>query len=88
MESRYASTFDDALQKATTAKPEERQAKMSALARSQKGREAHPTLEHLLPIHIAAGAAGSDVGERLWTFPERSLSWAQYRFGDVVVAAE
>jgi 4,5-DOPA dioxygenase extradiol len=80
----YASTFDEALKEAVTTTPEKRQAKMSALARSSKGREAHPSLEHLLPIHIVAGAAGSDVGERLWTFPERSLSWAQYRFGDVL----
>lgn len=32
-------------------------------------------------MFVAAGAAGSDVGERLWTFPEASLNWAQYRFG-------
>ncbi|XXG98320.1 hypothetical protein Hte_004643 [Hypoxylon texense] len=75
--------FDEALKDATTADPEERQAKMSALLRRSDARQAHPTLEHLLPIYIAAGAAGSDSGERLWTLPEGSLSWAQYRFGEV-----
>ncbi|KAL4872752.1 Extradiol ring-cleavage dioxygenase, class III enzyme, subunit B [Aspergillus spectabilis] len=44
---------------------------------------AHPTLEHILPMFIAAGAARDDTAERLWTCPEASLNWAQYRFGRV-----
>lgn len=79
----YAFSFDEALKEAATANPEERQAKMSAMMRRNDARKAHPTLEHLLPIHVAAGAAGSDFGEQLWTFPEGSLSWAQYQFGQV-----
>lgn len=79
----YAFTFDEALKEAATAEPEERQAKMSALMKRSDARKAHPTLEHILPIHIAAGASGLDVGERLWTLPEKSLSWAQYQFGKV-----
>ncbi|ORY56610.1 putative aromatic ring-opening dioxygenase LigB subunit [Pseudomassariella vexata] len=79
----YVFTFDEALKEAATAKPDERRAKMTALMRRTDARKAHPTLEHILPIHICAGAAGSDLGERIWTFPELSLSWAQYRFGDV-----
>jgi 4,5-DOPA dioxygenase extradiol len=82
----YAFSFDEALKEATTAEPEERQAKMSALMRRSDARKAHPTLEHILPIHVAAGAAGSDLGEQLWMFPEGSLSWAQYRFGEVAAA--
>jgi 4,5-DOPA dioxygenase extradiol len=83
---RYAFSFDEALKEAATAKPEERQAKMSALLRRGDARKAHPTLEHILPMHIATGAAGPDLGEQLWTFPEGSLSWAQYRFGKVAEA--
>ena len=79
----YAFTFDEALKEAATAKPGERQAKMSALMRRGDARKAHPTLEHILPVYVGAGAAGSDQGERLWTLPEKSLSWAQYRFGQV-----
>ncbi|KAF2499261.1 putative aromatic ring-opening dioxygenase LigB subunit [Lophium mytilinum] len=82
----YAFSFDEALKEAATANPEEREAKMSALMRRSDAREAHPSLEHILPIHIAAGAAGSDPGEQLWTFPEGSLSWAQYRFGEFAAA--
>ncbi|KAH8690752.1 putative aromatic ring-opening dioxygenase LigB subunit [Talaromyces proteolyticus] len=79
----YAFSFDEALKEAATAEPEDRQGKMLALMKRSDGRAAHPTLDHILPIYIAAGAAGSDIGERLWTLPERSLSWAQYRFGQV-----
>ncbi|KAJ4200044.1 hypothetical protein NW759_015993 [Fusarium solani] len=79
----YAYSFDEALKVAVTSDPDERRATMSALIRSSEAREAHPTLEHILPLYVAAGAAGSDRGERIWTLPERSLSWAQYRFGAV-----
>lgn len=81
----YAFSFDEALKEAATARLEERRAKMLALMRRSDARKAHPTLEHILPIYVAAGAAGSDLGEQLWTFPEGSLSWAQYRFGKVAV---
>lgn len=82
----YVFSFDESLKEAATAKPEERQLKMAALMRRSDARMAHPTLEHILPIHVAAGAAGLDLGEQLWTFPEGSLSWAQYRFGKVAPA--
>ncbi|KAK6364217.1 hypothetical protein LTS17_012388 [Exophiala oligosperma] len=82
----YALSFDDALKDAATAEPERRQGRMSALMKRRDAREAHPSLEHILPMHISAGAAGSDVGERLWTLSEKSLSWAQYRFGSVPAA--
>jgi len=60
--------------------------KMSALMRRSDARKAHPTLDHILPVYVAAGAAGTDVGEQLWTLPEGSLGWAQYRFGKIATA--
>jgi 4,5-DOPA dioxygenase extradiol len=80
---RYAFTFDDALKEAATASAGERRTRMSALMRRGDARQAHPTLEHVLPMYICAGAADLDIGEQLWTFPEGSLSWDQYRFGEV-----
>lgn len=59
---------------------------MSALLKRGDARSAHPSFEHILPIHIAAGAAGSDAGTRIWAMPEGSLNWAQYRFGDIPAA--
>ncbi|GAW14651.1 hypothetical protein ANO14919_040540 [Xylariales sp. No.14919] len=79
----YAFSFDEALMEAVSTKPEDRRAAMSDLMKRGDARQAHPTLEHLLPIYVVSGAAGLDVGERLWTMPEGSLNWAQYRFGKV-----
>jgi 4,5-DOPA dioxygenase extradiol len=79
----YVSTFDSALREAVTANSEQRQAKMAALMNRGDVKQAHPSAEHLMPLFVAAGAAGVDAGERVWTLAEGSLSWAQYRFGDV-----
>jgi len=79
----YVHSFDEALKEGMTAKPEERQAKMASLVSRPDTRLAHPHLDHLLPTFIAAGAAGEDLGERLWTMNESGGAWAQYRFGRV-----
>lgn len=79
----YTVSFDEALKEAVTTAPAERQKAMADLLKRPDARQAHPSFEHLLPIHIGAGAAGEDLGKRLWTLKEGSLSWAQYRFGDV-----
>ena len=81
----YTVSFDEAVKDAATSHPAEREKAMKLLLKRSDARQAHPTLEHLLPLHIGAGAAGEDVGRRLWTYKEGPLSWAQYRFGDVLV---
>jgi 4,5-DOPA dioxygenase extradiol len=83
----YSSTFDDALKDAVESNPEERERKMLELLKRSDGRQAHPTLDHLLPMYVAAGAAGESSGQQLWTMPELSLSWAQYRFGELKTTA-
>jgi 4,5-DOPA dioxygenase extradiol len=78
----YTETFDEALKDAVEdhGTGEQRdKAMIELLSRA----DAHPTFEHLLPIHVGVGAAGSDKGERLWTLKEGSFSWAQYRFGSM-----
>jgi len=80
----YAVSFDDALKEAAEQdNVEAREKAMTALLKRSDARRAHPTFEHLLPVHVAAGAAGTDKGKQLWTLPEGSMSWAQYRFGEV-----
>jgi len=79
----YTESFDEALKDAVEAEPGVRQQKMRELLKRGDARQAHPTLEHLLPVHVAAGAAGEDRGRRLWTHLEGSMSWAQYRFGEL-----
>jgi 4,5-DOPA dioxygenase extradiol len=79
----YAKSFDEALRDAVeTNGEEEREKKLVALLKRPDARQAHPSFEHLLPIQVGAGAAGSDKGKRLWTLAEGSFSWAQFRFGD------
>ncbi|KAG9650933.1 aromatic ring-opening dioxygenase LigB subunit, partial [Aureobasidium melanogenum] len=79
----YSISFDAALKEAVEQKPENRQKAMADLLRRSDARRAHPSFEHLLPIHIGAGAAGDDNGKQLWTLPQGSMSWAQFRFGEV-----
>lgn len=79
----YTASFDEALKDAVEQDPAEREQSMIALLQRQDARRAHPTFEHLLPIYVGAGAANTDRGKRLWTLKEGSVSWAQYRFGEL-----
>ena len=80
----YAVAFDDALKEAVETSPgEKRDENMVGLLKRPDARKAHPTFEHLLPAHIGVGAAGNDSGKQLWTMPEMSMSWAQFRWGEV-----
>ncbi|KAK0613137.1 Extradiol ring-cleavage dioxygenase, class III enzyme, subunit B [Bombardia bombarda] len=79
----YAVSFDKALKEAVEADPKERQARMAEVARRPDARRAHPWMDHLMPVYIAAGAAGEDEGVQTWTLHEGAFAWAQYRFGDI-----
>ncbi|KAG0127420.1 Extradiol ring-cleavage dioxygenase, class III enzyme, subunit B [Tuber indicum] len=81
----YVVPFDEAIKEAVTNvnSGEERKTKLAELLHRSDARRAHPTFEHLLPVHIASGAAGDDKAVQLWTLPEMSMSWAHYRFGEV-----
>jgi 4,5-DOPA dioxygenase extradiol len=78
----YAMSFDKALKDAVMTPPGQREKALADLTERPDARRAHPTFDHLLPVHIAAGAAGEDFGERLWTMAEACFSWAQFRFGE------
>ena len=79
----YTVSFDEALKDAVTTEPANRQKALADLLHRPDARQAHPTFDHLLPIHVGAGAAGEDAGKRLWTLMGGSMSWAQFRFGEV-----
>ena len=81
----YTTAFDEALREAVEGfSGVERRKEMLGLLGRGDLRQAHPSLEHLLPVFVAAGAAGEEeVGRRLWTLGEGSMSWAQFRFGEV-----
>ncbi|KUI54212.1 Extradiol ring-cleavage dioxygenase [Cytospora mali] len=80
----YAVSFDNALKEAVESPVEERQMKMASVCGRPDAKEAHPWMDHLMPVHVTAGAAGSDVGKQIWTLHEGSFAWAQYRFGEVL----
>ena len=44
-------------------------------------RTVHPREEHLLPLMVAAGAAGDDLGERIYGERVMGLTVSAYRFG-------
>lgn len=80
----YTNSFDQALKVAAESEAGNVRAKaMENLLEGRLVRQAHPSLEHLLPVFVAAGAAGEDTGKRVWTLGEGSMSWAMYRFGEV-----
>ena len=56
---------------------------MAKLLERPDARRAHPSFDHLLPVHVGAGAAGEDLGRRSFTLPEGSMSWAMFRWGRV-----
>ncbi|KAM7221054.1 Extradiol ring-cleavage dioxygenase, class III enzyme, subunit B [Rhypophila decipiens] len=79
----YVVSFDNALKEAVEAPPSEREDRMAEVAKRPDARQAHPWMDHLMPLYIAAGAAGDDLGKQTWTLHEGCMGWGQYRFGDV-----
>ncbi|ORY60551.1 Extradiol ring-cleavage dioxygenase, class III enzyme, subunit B [Pseudomassariella vexata] len=79
----YTVSFDEALKDAVEAEPSERQFAMAQVTKRPDAKQAHPWMDHLMPVYVAAGAAGEDAGKRTWTLHEGSMAWAQYRFGDL-----
>jgi aromatic ring-opening dioxygenase catalytic subunit (LigB family) len=72
--------LDDTL---VTSSAEERRRLLSRWSTAPAARVAHPREDHLLPLMVAAGAAGNDVGTRV--FHQRdflgTLTVSSYRFG-------
>lgn len=79
----YTVSFDNALKEAVESDPAVREEKMAVVCKRPDAKQAHPFQDHLMPVFIAAGAAGDDAGKQTWTLQEGSFGWAQYRFGEV-----
>ena len=63
--------FDDWLGQTIAAGPDEREHALSQWVQAPGARQCHPRSEHLIPLLVAAGAAGPDPGCR--TYNERLL---------------
>ncbi len=76
-----SATFDAWLQETVTLPEAERNARLTAWESAPAGRASHPREEHLLPLHVAAGAAGEDVGEVVFTDRVMDVTVSGVRFG-------
>jgi aromatic ring-opening dioxygenase catalytic subunit (LigB family) len=74
-------TFDAWLRETSTASPEARDRGLTSWASAPSARRAHPREEHLLPLMVAAGAAGDDVGRVAWNGTFGSVRISAIHFG-------
>ena len=73
--------FDAWLQEAVTATPNERNARLSKWSEAPLARVVHPREEHLIPLLVAAGAAGEDRGATTWAGTFMAPKISGYHFG-------
>lgn len=87
----YVEPFDKEIERAVMTEQQEEDrivATVLELGQSKLLRKAHPTLEHLLPLHVAVGAATTAgtskiKGEKLLEAYQISMSWSCYKFSNV-----
>ena len=73
--------FDAWLTDAVTASPEERARRLTGWASAPSARTAHPREEHLLPLRVIAGAAGTDAGRAAYQGGLLGARISAYHFG-------
>jgi aromatic ring-opening dioxygenase catalytic subunit (LigB family) len=73
--------FDDWLSETVSAEPDERERRLIRWAAAPEARFAHPREEHLLPLMVAAGAAGGEPGVRVFNEPIMGAVTSGFRFG-------
>jgi aromatic ring-opening dioxygenase catalytic subunit (LigB family) len=73
--------FDHWLTETVTARPSERDRLLAQWETAPAARDAHPREEHLIPLMVAAGAAASDSGEKVYADRVMGASLSAYKFG-------
>jgi aromatic ring-opening dioxygenase catalytic subunit (LigB family) len=76
-----ARAFDTWLREAATLEPAARDLALAEWTRAPSARAAHPREEHLLPLMVAAGAAGADHGAIAYTGTILELAITAVQFG-------
>jgi aromatic ring-opening dioxygenase catalytic subunit (LigB family) len=76
-----ADTFDAWLTGAVTGEPAARDEQLTRWSTAPGARAAHPREEHLLPLMVVAGAAGTDRGVVEHSAPFMGARISGYRFG-------
>lgn len=71
------------------ASPDERRERLLHWTAAPAARAAHPREDHLIPLMVAVGAAGDDLGSRVYHEEDfmGSITVSSYRFGTPVTAA-
>ena len=78
---RQSQEFDDWLGAASCAPAGERNKALSNWLAAPSARAAHPEEEHLLPLMVAAGAAGADQGRQTYRDKVGNIAVSAYAFG-------
>jgi aromatic ring-opening dioxygenase catalytic subunit (LigB family) len=73
--------FDTWLANAVELTPKERDASLVAWSSAPAARESHPREEHLLPLMVAAGAAGDEMGKRIYKDDVMNVVVSGVQFG-------
>jgi aromatic ring-opening dioxygenase catalytic subunit (LigB family) len=76
-----SAAFDAWLRDTAPLDPAERDARLSDWAKAPSARVAHPREEHLLPLMVIAGAAGSDRGRVAYHSTFMGVELSAYEFG-------
>jgi aromatic ring-opening dioxygenase catalytic subunit (LigB family) len=73
--------FDAWLSDALSTPEKERTQALEDWSKAPEARASHPTEEHLMPLMVIAGAAGADVGRRIYSDRVMETRISAYRFG-------
>ncbi len=68
---------------ATDQSAEKRNEKLAHWTEAPAARSVHPREEHLIPLMVAAGAAGRDAGQRIFTDHVMAVQVSAYAFGNL-----
>ena len=77
----HSERFDAWLSSTVADAPANRDAALSAWKRAPSAIESHPREEHLMPLMVAAGAAGDDRGEAVFRDEVMHVVVSGIRFG-------
>lgn len=83
--SAVAEAFESYLNAAISAPPQRRNQMLIDWRSAPQARAAHPREDHLIPLMLVAGAAGEDLGRRLFVDHAMEVAMASYEFGALAV---
>ena len=77
----HSHRFDAWLEEAVALPEAERDARLASWAKAPSAQPSHPREEHLIPLMVAAGAAGEDAGRVAWRGDMAGFRISAHHFG-------